>query len=134
MTGTGVSVPRFWREIPQRYNLVSNKCKTCGWMNFPPRSTCKKCAAHEFENVKLCGEGQIVTYSVIRVAPPGFEQLTPYVVAIVKLDEGPRITAQIVDCDPGEVSIKKRVKACFRKIAEDGKAGAISYGYKFKLI
>ncbi len=52
---------------------------------------------------------------------------------IIKLDEGPRITSQIVDCDPEEVSIGSRVRAVFRKIDEEGPAGAIHYGYKFVL-
>jgi len=129
-----MTVPRFWREIPQRYNLIANKCKKCGWVNFPPRSVCKKCFEREFERFDLSGEGQIITYTVIRVAPPGYEDLVPYVVAIIALKEGPRITAQIVDCDPSEVEIKKKVNVCFRKICEDGKAGAISYGYKFRLV
>jgi len=130
---TSISVPRFWREIPQRYNFIGNTCKKCGWINFPPRSICKKCHEHDFERVDLKGRGKILTYTVIRAAPEQFENLVPYVVAIIRLDEGPRITAQIVDCEPDEAAIGKRVKVCFRKIAEDGKAGAISYGYKFQL-
>jgi hypothetical protein len=87
-----------------------------------------------FDRFDLSGQGQIVTFTTIRAAPPGFENLAPYVVAIIRLDEGPRITAQLVDCNPEDVAIKKRVSVCFRKLAEDGKAGAISYGYKFKLV
>ena len=127
-------VSRFWREIPQRYNLIGNKCRKCDWINFPPRSICKKCNDHDFERFDLKGEGKIITYTIIRAAPLGFEDLVPYAIAIIRLDDGPRITAQIVDCDSSEVDIGKRVKVCFRKIAEDGKAGAISYGYKFKLV
>jgi uncharacterized OB-fold protein len=130
---TSISVPRFWREIPQRYNFIGNRCKKCEWINFPPRSICKKCHEHEFERVDLKGRGKILTYTIIRSAPKQFENMVPYVVAIIRLDEGPRITSQIVDCEPEEAGIGKRVKVCFRKIAEDGKAGAISYGYKFQL-
>jgi hypothetical protein len=128
------NVPRFWREIPQRYNFIGNKCKGCDWINFPPRSICKKCGSPEFERFDLKGEGKVITYSVIRAAPPGFDNLVPYVVAIICLNDGPRITSQIVDCDPEEIEIGKKVKVCFRKIVEDGKAGAISYGYKFRLL
>lgn len=130
----GVSVPRFWREIPQRYNLIGNKCSKCGWINFPPRSICPECKDRELGLVKLKGGGEVVTYTVIRAAPPGFEELVPYVIAIVQLEEGPRITAQVVDCSPEDISIGAKVRSCFRKIAEDGRAGAISYGYKFKLV
>jgi len=129
-----MSVPRFWREIPTRYNFIGNRCRNCGWINFPSRSICRRCYEREFEKYYLKPEGKIITYTVIRAAPPGFESLVPYVVAIIALDEGPRITAQVVDCEPEEIAIGKRVKACFRRIAEEGKAGAISYGYKFKLV
>jgi hypothetical protein len=48
----------------------------------------------------------------------------------VKLDEGPRITAQLV-CTPEEVRIGMRVKPVFRKIAADGESGVIYYGTKY---
>jgi hypothetical protein len=56
--------------------------------------------------------------------------LTPYVLAIVKLDEGPQITTQIV-MDPAKVKIGMKVKSVFRKIATDGESGIIHYGTKF---
>ena len=52
----------------------------------------------------------------------------------IKLDEGPKITAQIVDCELDDVKIGMRVQSTFRKIQEDGYMGAIHYGYKFKPI
>jgi uncharacterized OB-fold protein len=78
------------------------------------------------------GTGQIVTYTTIFTAPANFSEITPYVLAIVQLDEGPKLTAQIV-CDPSEVKIGARVKAVFRKLGEDGPAGVIYYGTKFAL-
>ncbi|RDE17938.1 MAG: hypothetical protein C4K49_00295, partial [Candidatus Thorarchaeota archaeon] len=50
----------------------------------------------------------------------------------VELDEGTRLTAQIVNCDAEDVSIGMRVRACFRKITEFGHGGLIVYGYKFE--
>jgi uncharacterized OB-fold protein len=58
---------------------------------------------------------------------------SPYAVGIIELDEGAKITAQIVDCDVNELNIGDEVEVVFRKIREDGKEGVISYGYKFKL-
>jgi uncharacterized OB-fold protein len=81
---------------------------------------------------KLIGKGKIVTYTIIYSAPENFEDQVPYPIAIIQLDEGPRITAQIVDCDINDVKIGMRVKPTFRKIQEDGYIGAIYYGYKFK--
>jgi len=128
-----MTVPRFWREIPARYNLIGTKCSHCGEVFFPPREVCPSCKSIEMEKFKLKGTGEILSYTVIRVPPAGFEGQVPYVIAIIKMDEGPKLTAQIVDCDPSQVEIGKRVKVCFRRISEDGRAGIIYYGYKFVL-
>ena len=55
----------------------------------------------------------------------------PYVLALIKLVEGPVITAQIVDCAPEDVDIGTKVHTVFRKIRQDGESGIIEYGYKF---
>jgi len=129
------AVPRFWREIPQRYNLIGNKCGSCKKVNFPPRESCPICrrkSIDKMENIKLSGKGKVITYTIIHVAPEQFEGQVPYPIAIIELDEGPRITSQIVDCDIKDVKIGMKVEATFRKIQEDGYIGAIYYGYKFK--
>lgn len=129
------AVPRFWREIPQRYNLIGNQCGACDRIYFPPRESCPYCrrkSMDKMKNVKLSGKGKIVTYSIIHVAPEHFEGQAPYPIAVIRLDEGPHITAQIVDCDIDDVKIGMKVQSTFRKIQEDGYIGAIYYGYKFK--
>ncbi len=84
------------------------------------------------EDIKLSGKGEIITYTIIHVGPEAFEEQVPYPVAIIKLEEGPQITAQIVDCNIDEVKIGMKVENTFRRIQEDGYTGAIYYGYKFK--
>ena len=81
----------------------------------------------------MSGKGVIESFTVVHEVPSAFVRQRPYILAIVKLDEGPSLTAQIVDADPGEVEIGKRVSAAFRKIAQQGSAGIIQYGYKFVL-
>jgi len=129
-------VPRYWREIPQRYNLIANQCECCNTVYFPPRVSCPYCRRKSMGKMvekKLSGEGEIVTYSILHVGPEDFENQVPYPIAIIKLDEGPRVTAQIIDCDINDVKIGMRVKSTFRKIQQDGNCGAIYYGYKFRL-
>jgi uncharacterized OB-fold protein len=126
-----MSVARFWRKIPQRYNMLGTKCETCGRHFFPPRTFCPDCRrAGKIVDYKFIGSGTIVTYSVIHTASEQYEALTPYVIAIVKLDEGPQITTQIV-CRPDDVKIGMKVKSVFRRIASDGASGIIHYGTKF---
>lgn len=85
------------------------------------------------EAFKFSGEGEVFSYTVVYAAPTGFEYQKPYVVAVVKLDEGTMCTAQVVDCESGEVKVGSRVEAVFRKIMADKDSGIIRYGYKFKL-
>jgi uncharacterized OB-fold protein len=122
---------RYWREIPQRYRLEAAKCKGCGFVGFPPRVVCPRCGSREFEKTKLAGSGKLLTYTIIRVAPHQFEDQAPYAVGIAELDDGVRLTAQVVDCDFSKLAVGLRVKVEFRRIYEEGEAGVIYYGYKF---
>jgi len=131
------AVPRFWREIPQRYNLLGNQCGSCNHVYFPPRESCPYCrrkSMGKMKDIKLSGKGKIVSYTIIHSAPENFEGQAPYPMAIIKLDEGPKVTAQIVDCNSDDVKIGMHVNVTFRKIQTDGYVGAIYYGYKFKLL
>jgi len=132
---TEAAVPRFWREIAHRYNLIGNQCQVCNRIYFPPRESCPYCrrkSIGKMKDIKLSGKGEIVTYTIIHDAPEDFEGQAPYPIAIIQLDEGPKLTAQIVDCNLEDVKIGMKVKLTFRKIQEDGYIGAIYYGYKFK--
>jgi len=122
---------RYWREIPQRYRLEAGKCLSCGFICFPPRLICPGCGGRAFEPTNLADSGKIVTYTVIRVAPGQFVDEAPYAVGIAEMDDGVKLTAQVVDCDFAALKVGLRVKVEFRKISEDGAAGVIHYGYKF---
>jgi uncharacterized OB-fold protein len=125
-----MSVPKYWREIPQRYRLEAAKCNKCGKISFPPRLVCPECKERKFITVKLPSEGKIVTFTIIHVGPKEFADETPYAVGIVELKNGVKITAQIVDCNLDKIAIDQKVKIEFRKIQEEGKSGIICYGYK----
>jgi uncharacterized protein len=125
---------RYWREIPQRYRLEGARCKKCGYIAFPPRLICPQCAGREFEPTKLAEEGAIETFTVIRVGPSNFGDETPYVVALIKLDDGAKLTAQVVDCDAAKLNVGDRVRREFRRLNADREDGVIFYGYKFVLV
>ncbi|MCL6100166.1 MAG: Zn-ribbon domain-containing OB-fold protein [Bacteroidetes bacterium] len=122
--------PRYHREVAQRYRLEAGKCKQCGNSSFPPRLVCPKCKSKSFETVQLSREGKILTFTIIRVGPDKFSKETPYVVAIIELNDGARLTAQVADCDVDKVAIGDKVKMIFRKIQDEGKSGLHCYGYK----
>lgn len=126
--------PRYHREIPQRYRLEADKCKQCGHISFPPRLVCPKCKAKTFETVQLGREGKILTFTIICVGPDKFSKETPYVVAIIELNDGVRLTSQVTDCDVDKVEIGNKVKLVFRKIQDEGKSGLHCYGYKAVMV
>ena len=126
---------RTWRHIQQRYNLIGSKCNTCGELFFPSRVVCPNCRRKgNLEPFQFSGKGKIHTFSIIRSAPDDFKKAAPYAVAVIELEEGAKLTSQLVDCNVDEIEIGDDVEMVFRKIREDGKDGVISYGYKFKVI
>jgi uncharacterized OB-fold protein len=131
-----MSTPRYWREAATRYNLVGTECEACKRRYFPTRLICPHChrrSIGKMKNIKLSNEGEIYSFTIVHDPHPDYKMQTPYVLALVELKDGVKVLGQVVDCEPDEVDIGKRVKTCFRKLTEDGAQGIIHYGYKFKL-
>lgn len=129
------NVPLHWRRYRERYNLLGTRCEVCGKTYFPLRKICPNCRRHgKPVTVKFSGKGKIFTYTVIRAPSEEFKAYSPYVVAIIQLKEGPKVTSQITDCRLEEVYIGMPVEACFRKLRSTGKEGLICYGFKFRPI
>jgi len=108
--------------------LVGSKCDRCSNVHFPPKTKCV--CGGDVKDITFSGNGKIVSYTTIRTAPKGFD--APYIVGIIKLDEGPRITGQIVG-EATTIDIDKCVKVVFRKLKEMSD-GLNIYGFKFELI
>ncbi|MEA3166336.1 MAG: uncharacterized protein QOJ26_1208 [Thermoplasmata archaeon] len=131
-----MTVPRFWREIPQRYNLQASKCGNCQAIHFPPREVCPACrraSVGKMTMVNLSGRGTVLESTRIHKPAPGFELQVPYFVALVQTEEGPVVTGQIVDSDEDAIVGGARVKAVFRRLGQDGEAGVIYYGTKWQV-
>jgi hypothetical protein len=78
------------------------------------------------------GTGEIYSFTTLFDVPQGFESYSPYSVALIKLDEGPLLSAQLTDVDPEDIRIGMRVEMVTRKLSEQGDTGLILYGYKFR--
>ena len=126
-----MTVARFWRKIPQRYNLIGTKCEICGRTFFPGRAICSHCRrSGKMTEIQFSGKGKVLTYSVIYSSADQYAAMKPYVLAIVELEEGARLTTHIV-CDPDEVYIGMPVHSVFRILDKEGDDGVIHYGTKF---
>ncbi|MBC8450540.1 MAG: Zn-ribbon domain-containing OB-fold protein [Chloroflexi bacterium] len=125
-------IARNWRTRQQRYSLVGEVCTECGHKIFPPRDVCPHCTEPAQLPYTLSGRGEVYSYATMYSAPQGFEEYLPYTVALVQLQEGPMLTSQLTDVDADEVRIGMPVEMVTRKLREDGEAGQILYGYKFR--
>lgn len=76
------------------------------------------------------GTGTVITCTTIYSATEDFERLTPYNLAVIQLDEGPKVTGQVVSCPDG-VKMGMRVRPVFRILGKEGDRGIIYYGTKF---
>jgi len=129
------SIPLTWRRIPERYRLEGTICDSCKNAYFPPRTICPKCRRKgKIKKYSFSGTGKIVSFSTVYSPPYGFERNVPYVLAIVELEKGARLTAEIVDATEKDVNVGDKIELVFRKIQQEDPEGVIHYGYKFRLI
>lgn len=117
MPFTAASFDKFCSEK----KLMASRCKKCGALYLPPRPLCIKCYSSEMEWVELKGKGKLVAFTVIGVGPStmlkeGYDREHPYCSGVVELEEGPRISTQIVGVDvnkPENIKIGTPVVADF---------------------
>lgn len=128
-----MEIPRHWRLKKQRYALVGEVCPHCEAKIFPPRDVCPHCSGEARTPYQFSGQGEVYSYTVMNDAPAGFEENVPYTVAVVKLAEGPMVTAQLTDLGAEPVKIGMPVEMVTRRIRSDGNdRGMLVYGYKFR--
>ena len=73
--------------------LMASKCRKCGTTSFPPRADCEVCMSGDFEFSEISGKATLNTFTKIVAAPTGFEDVSPYIVGVVDLEEGGRALA-----------------------------------------
>ncbi|HKZ87066.1 MAG TPA: Zn-ribbon domain-containing OB-fold protein [Anaerolineae bacterium] len=127
-----MDVPRHWRLKAQRYALIGEECPDCKHRIFPPRDVCPECGSPAYAPFAFSGRGEVYSYSTVYQAPATHEAQAPYTVALIRLEEGPLITAQLTDVDRDEVRIGLPVEMVTRVLQSNGERGMIVYGYKFR--
>ena len=127
-----MEIPRHWRLRQQRYGLVGEVCPHCEAKVFPPRDICPSCGQEARTLYAFSGKGEVYSYTTIYEAPAGYDENAPYTVALVKLNEGPMVTAQLTDVGNQPIQIGMPVEMVTRKLSQDGDEGQIVYGYKFR--
>ena len=110
----------FWAATAEKRFLIQ-RCRACGTAQFYPKTTCTTCGSVELDWEDASGQGTLHTFTVARRAThPAFEGAEPYVVAIVELAEGPRVTGNLVDCGIDDVRIGMAVELGWDEPDADG--------------
>jgi uncharacterized OB-fold protein len=108
----------YW-EGAGRHELVLQRCRRCGTVQHRPRALCVTCMGGEIEHFVASGRGSVWTFTVTEQNQvPPFRDATPYVLAYVELEEGPRLLTNVVGCAPDDVRIGMPVIAEFRADAD----------------
>jgi uncharacterized protein len=112
------SIP-YWQAARQK-RLDLPRCNACGKFWFPPSRSCPHCLATEFAWTPVSGVGKVFSFVTFhRVYHPAFAQEVPYVVALIELEEGPRLLSNIVGVALEAVRCDMPVKVVFDNVAED---------------
>ncbi len=150
-----MDLPRYHRLTAPYYRLEGSRCRGCGAVQFPPRAGgggdgamgggdgtgargtpaaacagCAACGCRETEPYRFSGRGTVFSFAEVAQPPRGFAG--PYLVALVELEEGVRVTAQLTDVDAAEVEIGMPVEMVTRRLQETEPQGYLVYGYKFR--
>ena len=84
------------------------------------------------EKIKIHNPGRVISFSVVRNAPAGFEGQAPYGVGIIELAPKIRVSAQIINVDLSKLKIGQKLVSVFRRISVADEESVIAYGLKFK--
>jgi uncharacterized OB-fold protein len=109
----------FW-EAACKGELRMQRCGDCGHVRFPPSLLCARCLSEHAEWVKLSGRGTVYSWIVVHQSQhPAFNADVPYNVAIIELEEGPRLHTNIIGCTNDQIHIGMPVAVAFEKVNDD---------------
>src|ERR1700733_8157727 len=105
----------FW-DGPKANQLLPQRGDECSKVYFPPRPFCPVCASRNVSVTKASGKAKLYSYVIHHRPVPGFTP--PYAIAVVELDEGPRMMSNIVDCPqtPEALELDMKLEVAFEKL------------------
>jgi len=109
----------FW-EGAKQHKLLLKKCQDCGHIDHPPYLYCTNCMSENSKWIEASGRATLYAYCVNEYGVPFyFMPDLPYVVALVDLDEGPRMISNIVECDPKELKNGMKLEVVFDDVSPE---------------
>ena len=119
-----------WRNAKTRYCLEGVECVACKKNYYPKKYLCE-CGGKNFEPIVFRGRGTLLSFTSITVSPLEFKRMAPYCIGLIKLEQGPKLIAQLADVELQDLKIGIPMVAVFRKHYTSGDKGIIHYGLKF---
>lgn len=99
--------------------LLLQRCSDCGRAGYYPRHVCANCHSTDLVDTEASGRGRIYSYTVTARGILEYANAGSYVLAMVELDEGPKMVTNIVDCDPTGLTIGQPVEVVFHDTGAD---------------
>jgi uncharacterized OB-fold protein len=113
---TSSAAAHFWDEVAN-HRYVLQKCDECGTFRYPPGPICPSCMSDNVSWQESQGQGEIFTFTTVYRAPSAeFDSAVPYTVALVDLDEGPRVMGNVIECPPEDITVTARVSVTFEDV------------------
>lgn len=108
----------FW-DGAKEGELKLQRCTSCSHTYFPPRPFCPECASRDVEVYNASGKGRLFSYVINHRAPKGWD--APYAIAVVELDEGPRMMTNIIECEqtPEALELDMPLEVSFEQVSDD---------------
>ncbi|MFT5693285.1 MAG: putative OB-fold protein [Oceanicoccus sp.] len=108
----------FW-DAAKAGELKLQRCKACAHTYFPPRPFCPECASRNVEIYSASGKATLFSYVINHRAPKGWD--SPYSIAVVALEEGPRMMTNIINVEqtPEALELDMALEVCFEQVSDD---------------
>jgi len=122
-------------EALRKGKFVGLKCKQCGVYTVPPQKVCSECSSEKMEIAELSRNGEVQTFTVIYIPAEGFK--APYIVGLIKLEEGPWVTANIININPEEATMEligRKGRIDYKEVPADNFSGGDRIALTFTLI
>lgn len=115
-------VSRFTRpywDAAREGKFLLQHCRRCQRAIYYPRAWCPHCWSMDLDWAPASGRGEVITYTVVHQPPsPAFAADVPYVLAVVRLEEGPQMMANLLGIEPGKVRVGMPVRVIFEERAD----------------
>jgi len=108
-----------WWAAIRDHTLMVNSCRSCGRKSLYVRPFCPHCWSEEVELTPASGRGRLYTWSVVHQNAAPFDARTPYVVAMVDLEEGPRVMTVVQNCPVEDLQADMDLIITFRDDEDD---------------